>query len=322
MVDEIMPYRRLTRFSLAPDATRVAYHVHVGDLPEEQAEEELAARTSVLLSNGIGTSENFWRHVVADLEQDHRVVHWDYRGHGQSEVSSSDDYALRVHVDDLERITEEMMPHGDGRPPHHVGFSMGVRVVLELYRRRPDLVPSMTLIAGGPASPDPSAWRVQPPGGRDTLCRAFRALTPLVPAVAPLVHEVLTSRLAYPLGRVSGLLRARAPLADIQEFTRALARMDPRAFWMMMRGLVEAPPSWDVLLQVRVPTLLIAARNDHLVPLREMDRMRGLLPHAHWVVIEDAGHAGLVEAGTEIAEAVRRFLRSHGLEERLPTPSH
>jgi pimeloyl-ACP methyl ester carboxylesterase len=316
-----MPYRRLTRFVTAPEGTRVAYHTHVGNVPEGEAEPVLASRPAVLLTNGIGTSENFWRHIIADLEQDHRVVHWDYRGHGRSQLSVHGDYALRVHVDDLERVTEEMMARGDGRPPHHVGFSMGVRVVLELYQRRPELVPAMTLIAGSPASPDPSAWFIPLPGGHGTLARALRTLTPLVPQVAPLVHQVLASRLAYPLGRATGLLRARAPRADILEFLLALRRMDPQAFWMMMRGLVEAPPSWDMLPGVRVPTQIIAAKNDLLVPLREMERMRARLPDAEWVLVEDAGHAGLVEAGTEIAEAVRAFRQSRGVGPAYPGTS-
>lgn len=322
MVGRNMPYLRLTRFVTAPDGTRVAYHTHVGNAPENEAEPALASCPSVLLTNGIGTSENFWRYIVADLEQDHRVVHWDYRGHGRSQLSVNGDYALRVHVDDLERVTEEMMVRGDGRPPHHVAFSMGVRVVLELYRRRPELVPAMTLIAGSPSSPDPSAWLIPLPGGHSTLGRALKTLTPLVPRVAPLVHQLLASRLAYPLGRVSGLLRARAPRADILEFMLALRRMDPEAFWMMMRGLVDCPPCWDVLPDVRVPTQIIAAKNDLLVPLREMERMRARMPAAEWVLVDDAGHAGLVEAGTEIAERVRAFRQKCGVGPAYPALTH
>ncbi len=47
----------------------------------------------MLLTNGIGTTENFWRHLVAELRRDHRTVHWDYRGHGASERSASGDYS-------------------------------------------------------------------------------------------------------------------------------------------------------------------------------------------------------------------------------------
>lgn len=307
-----MPYRRLTRFVTAPGGTRVAYHTHNGNLSEEGADAVLAERPSVLLTNGIGTSENFWRYVVASLEQDHRVVHWDYRGHGRSDESSGGDYRVPVHVDDLERVTEAMMARGDGRPPHHIAFSMGVRVLLELYRRRPDLVPAMTLIAGAPGLPGTAERRLTSRLALSVTRKAFDVSAPLVPLAAPAAHAVMASRFAYPLGRAVGALRARAPRADIDEFMTALCRMSPTAYWLTLRGLTEGH-AWDVLPTVRVPALIIAARDDTLVPLREMERMRNGLPHAHWLRVDDAGHAGLVEAGTEIADAVRSFLQGHGM---------
>ncbi|MFY0577428.1 alpha/beta fold hydrolase [Cystobacter fuscus] len=79
-----MPYSYLTRFITAPDGTRVAYHTHAAAQGEPAS--DFLSRPVVLLTNGIGTTENFWRHLVMDLERDHRVVHWDYRGHGRSEL--------------------------------------------------------------------------------------------------------------------------------------------------------------------------------------------------------------------------------------------
>jgi pimeloyl-ACP methyl ester carboxylesterase len=313
MVFTDMPYRRNTCFVTAADGTRLAYHTHIGNLPDDGSDSELAQRPGVLLTNGVGTSENFWRYIVSNLEQDHRVVHWDYRGHGRTEASSSGGYHVAVHVDDLERVTEEMMARGNGRPPHHIAFSMGVRVLLELYRRRPELVPAMTLIAGTPGIPGTGSQALVDRFVRGTLQQVLHAATPLVPLTAPAVQAVLGSRFAYPLGRAVGALRARAPRADIDEFMLALKRMRPEAYWYTVLGLTEGD-SWDVLPDVRVPTLLIAAKNDILVPLREMVRMRQSMPHAHWLLVEDAGHAGLVEAGLEIATVVRDFLIRHGME--------
>ncbi|MCP3138056.1 alpha/beta fold hydrolase [Pyxidicoccus xibeiensis] len=308
-----MPYRRNTRFVTAPDGTRVAWHTHYGNLSEEAADAELRDRPPVLLTNGIGTSENFWRYIVGNLEQDHRVTHWNYRGHGSSEDSCNGDYRVPVHVDDLERVTEAVMARGDGRPPHHVAFSMGVRVLLELYQRRPDLVPSMTLIAGTPGAPGSGTDRLTARVALTATRGLFRATTPVLPLAAPVVHAVISSRFAYPLGRAMGALRPRAPRADIEEFMRALRRMSPEAYWHTLCGLAEGH-AWDVVSRVRVPTLIIAARDDTLVPLSEMERMRDAMPHAHWLRVDDAGHAGLLEAGTEIADAVRGFLVDHGLE--------
>jgi pimeloyl-ACP methyl ester carboxylesterase len=308
-----MPFRRITRFVTAPDGTRVAYHTHSGELPEEAVEREMASRPPVLLTNGIGTSENFWRCIVANLEQDHRVVHWNYRGHGHSDEARDGDYSVQAQVGDLERVTEAMMQRGDGRAPHHIAFSMGVRIVLELYRRRPELVPAMTFIAGTPGAP--GIWHSARPARLwfDTLRRAMRAASPLVPLAAPVVRGFLASPLAYPAGRLTGALRARAPRQDIDEFFFSLRRMSPEAYWMTLRGLLEGH-AWDVLEKVKAPVQLIAAANDFIVPLWDMERMREQLPHARWLLVDDAGHAGLVEAGDEIAQAVRAFLVEQGME--------
>jgi pimeloyl-ACP methyl ester carboxylesterase len=314
-----MPYRRVTRFVTAPDGTRIAYHTHSGDLPEEQVEREMASRPSVLLTNGIGTSENFWRYIVGNLEQDHRVVHWNYRGHGHSDEARNGDYSVQAQVDDMERVTEEMMRRGNGRPPHHIAFSMGARILLELYRRRPELVPAMTLIAGTAGSL--GSWRQGHLArlGLGALRQVVHAASPMVPLISPVVRAFLASPLAYPAGRLTGILRARAPRADLDEFFFSLRRISPEAYWKTLQGLMEGG-AWDVLPQVQVPTQLIAAANDLIVPLSDMEQMRRMLPRAKWLLVTDAGHAGLVEAGSEIADAVRTFLVEQGIEPTSMVP--
>ena len=299
-----MATRRARRYLLARDGTPIASHLHLGRAADEQ---ELGARRTVLLTNGIGTTENFWRHLVAALQDDYRVVHWDYRGHGASGVAASGDYSVQAHVDDLERITEDAMRQADGRAPHHVAFSMGVRVLLELFRKRPELVPSMSLIAGAPGIP--GSWSRAPlrRGARALTRGVLRALTPLVPVAAPLAQAALGSAAAYPVGRALGVLEAGAPREDIDTFMQGLRRMDPLAYWHTLRGLMEGHAS-DVLPRVTVPTQIIAAANDRFVPMKELERMRQALPHARWLRIENAGHAGLVEAGLEHALEVRSFI--------------
>lgn len=309
-----MPERCTRHLLTARDGTRVAYHTHLGT---QVGEEALADRRTVLLTNGVGTSENFWRFLVADLEGDHRVVHWNYRGHGSSESAPTGDYSLDAHVDDLMRVTLAVMARGDGRPPHHVGFSMGVRVVLELYRRRPELVPSMTLIAGSPRAPGMGSPLLRVPGALRGLKTLMAAASPLVPVLAPAVHALLASPLAVPSARAVGLVRARAERPDVDAFIDAVRRMDLRAFYGSVRGLLEGDSS-DVLPTVRVPTQVIAAANDTLVSLAEMQRMHAAIPGATWLRVEDAGHAGLVEAGLEMAVAVRGFLRTLAPERAPP----
>lgn len=303
-----MGYRKVTRSLEAADGTPISYHTHLGTAGEEGA---LGERRSLLLTNGIGTSENFWRHLVEALAADHRVVHWDYRGHGSSGVARSGDYSLKTQADDLVRVTEAVMRGGrpglGSEPPVQVAFSMGVPVLLEAYRTRPELVPCMVLIAGAPDAPWNREGVFKLPGVGAAVRGALRGARPLLPALRPLWRAVLNPRLIYPAGRLTGQLRSRAGREDIAEFMTALRRMDLGAYWGTLSALFEADAG-DVLPRVKVPVLILGAENDTMIPLRQVERMRDALPHARWHLVRDAGHGTLIEAGPEIAGKIRDFL--------------
>jgi len=302
-------YRKVTRSLEAADGTPISYHTHLGTAGDEGA---LDARRPLLLTNGIGTSENFWRHLVEALSADHRVVHWDYRGHGSSGVAKGGDYALRTQADDLIRITEAVMRGGRAgtatAPPVQVAFSMGVPVLLEAYRVRPDLVPCMVLIAGAPDAPWNREGVFKLPAVGAAVRGALRGARTLLPGLRPLWRAALNPRLVYPAGRLTGQLRSRAERQDIAEFMAALRRMDLGAYWGTLIALFDADAG-DVLPQVKVPVLILGAENDTLIPLRQVERMRDALPHARWHLVRDAGHGTLIEAGPEIAGKIRDFLR-------------
>lgn len=282
---------------LAADGTPISIHTH-GD----------SGGPTVLLTNGIGTTSNFWRFLIADLKVDHTVIHWDYRGHGQTPVAASGDYTLHTHADDLSRVTRRVMER-DGKAPVHVAFSMGVAVLLELYRNQPELVRAMALIAGAPDAPGSGTWLFRAPGSLSALRAAVALSTPVVPLAAPLLKAFLRSRLPFPLARMAGVLQPGASRHDIDEFLAGVAAMDPLAYWKTLRGLLGAKGS-DVLPRVSVPTLIVAAAKDMLMPVAQLEAMRRGLPNAKFVLIQDAGHAGLVEKGPEMAAAVRELLGS------------
>ncbi|MDP1822572.1 MAG: alpha/beta hydrolase [Archangium sp.] len=278
----------------AADGTPITFHTH-----------GTSGGPVVLLTNGIGTTENFWRHLVDDLSIDHTVVHWDYRGHGNTPRSASGDYSLATQADDLARVTRRVRE--SGRPPVHIAFSMGVAVLLELYRKEPGLVRAMALLAGAPDAPGTGTALFRVPGSL-AAARAMAALaTPVVPFFAPVVKAFLRSRLPYPFARMMGVLQPHAPRQDIDEFLQGVASMDPLAYWRTLRGLLAARGS-DVLPTVSVPVLIVAAAQDLLMPLSQVEKMRRGLPHASYVLIDEAGHAGLVEKGPEMARAVRDLL--------------
>lgn len=291
-----MPVRRLL-WVHANDGTRLACHFHEPREPKEGA-------PPLVMTNGIGTTENFWRPLLTELTKDHRVAHWDYRAHGSSAAAGKDGYALATQAADLARVTEAVMERSSGRVPVHVAFSMGVAVVFELYRTRPDLVRSLVLIGGAPDAP---MTGVLPDRLLAAVRLGVRRITPIVPTLQPALARALNARGLYALGRALGVLRPRAPRGDIDAMMQAMARMDLHAWALTLQGLLGARGS-NVLPSVKVPALIIAALDDVLMPIAQMRRLRDALPKAKYVEVADAGHAGLLEAGDEIARAVRYFL--------------
>jgi pimeloyl-ACP methyl ester carboxylesterase len=84
--------------------------------------------------------------------------------------------------------------------------------------------------------------------------------------------------------------------------------MDPRAFWDTLCELMRARAT-DVLRTVRVPTLVIAASHDRMIPRSQIEKLSAQLNGPHRIIIENTGHAILLEAGPEVAAAMRLFLR-------------
>jgi pimeloyl-ACP methyl ester carboxylesterase len=305
-----MHTRKVTRTLTARDGTRISWHTHRPMGPGAPDDVDIAKRPTMLLTNGIGTSENFWKHLVHVFAHDHRVVHWDYRGHGDSDVARSGDYAMQTFADDLALVTEAAIRDGDGvTPPVHVGFSMGVVVTLELYRTRPDLIPAMVLVGGPAEAPWSTTGPLRMPGALPVVRGLLAGMRPLVRGAAPGIHALFNAPFAYPLARALGLLRDRAPRDEVAAFTENLARMDPRAFWDTLCALMQARAT-DVLRTVQVPTLVIGASHDRFIPRAQIEKLAAALPGPHRVVIEDTGHAILLEAGPEVAAAMRLFLRS------------
>ena len=81
------------------------------------------------------------------FEQDLRVVMPDARGHGGSSALKDRTFDVTDMANDLFAVLEAEELVSSGAPPVHlVGYGQGAITALELARRRPDLVASLTLI--------------------------------------------------------------------------------------------------------------------------------------------------------------------------------
>ena len=294
------------RHTKARDGTSIAWHAYSPSTPSAGG-----GQPAVLLTNGLGSTPNFWSALVESLAPDRPVVRWDYRGHGASDIAKTGDYSIATQADDLARVTEAALASLSSQDARagviQVGFSMGVTVVLELYRRRPDLVRAMILIAGGADFPYASSALFRLPGARAAFRGGLAAFAPVFPRLTPILKRALRSPAVYRVGRLAGALNADASRAEIEHFFRTVGEMDGHAYWSSVRGLFASHAS-DVLPQIRVPVLVVAAGRDVMAPRADLDLLRRRIPEARWLQIPGTGHAVLLEAGAQVSSGVSRFL--------------
>jgi pimeloyl-ACP methyl ester carboxylesterase len=170
-----------------------------------------------------------------------------------------------------------------------LGHGLGGILAIELLRQMGGFVTRIALIATDPLPETPAAA-----AERETRIIAARAGR-LAEAMAAEVHEA-----------------ALAPndwRADVVALVQDMAAgLGPDHFVRQSRMAQRRPDRQRVLRSTKVPAMIIAGRQDTLVPLRRAEFLAGLMPFGKLAIIEDAGHLPQLEQPEALSDAVRTFL--------------
>lgn len=299
----MLPARPLaidTRRARSLDGTEIAYHVTRAPSP---------SAPTVVLANGLGGTWLAWRGQMEYLADRYRFITWDYRGLFESARPSPDadaSYAVDRHVMDLEAIlAAEQLERAS-----LVGWSLGVQVILEAFRRAPARVKSLVLING-------------------TYGRPLDTLTPLPGARAVLPPLLGVLRRGHAIaGRITrgtigqpdsvrwlkrfGVIGRTFDDALFAELSTAFARLDMEAYFRTLRAAGEHDAE-RVLPSINVPTLVIAGDRDRMTPRALAQQMARRIPEAEILVVPGGTHYVPVEYPELVSLRIERFYREHGL---------
>lgn len=105
--------------------------------------------SAVVLLTGLGSSRTVWDRVIGRLGPRHRVITYDYRGHGRS--SAAGDYGFEALLDDLDAVLAATAV----AKPVLCGWSLGADLAVWYAARRPGSVTGVLALDG--AIPVPRA---------------------------------------------------------------------------------------------------------------------------------------------------------------------
>lgn len=256
----------------------------------------------VLVCSGYGGTLPSWQPLLDELDPVWSLLLWDYRGQFGSGLPEDD---LPIKVEDHSRDLEALMAAESIESGVLMGWSVGVQVALEHYRRRHRAVEALVLINGA------NERVLHSPMGDGLGATAMRGIIramgmaggPLQAALRPILHRRLTARAAKALRFV----KAGADLDHVQAAITSWRDMDVRRY-MAMTLTADDHVTSDMVDTVRVPTLITAGDQDFLTPPSQAEGLHQRIADSEYRLFEGATHYAILERPADYARAIDDFL--------------
>ena len=238
----------------------------------------------IVLVHGAVCDGRVWSRQLLTLADLFTVVAWDAPGCGESS-DPPESFRLPEYADALAGLIATL----GGGEAHVVGHSFGGALALELARRHPDVVASMTLVGAY------AGW-----AGSLTSDEVQRRLS-----FALDVADRLPG--GFDPTSMPGLFTPAMDRAVADELAGIMSQIRPAATRAMAHALAEADLRGS-LERIDVPALLLYGDADKRSPLHIAEYLRTHIPGARLVVLSGAGHYLHLEDPAPFEAALRQFL--------------
>jgi aminoacrylate hydrolase len=243
--------------------------------------------STVLLSSGLGGSAHYWTPQIPALAKDFRVIAYDQTGTGRSGGTLPANYAIADMAADVATLLDRLAV----TKTHFIGHALGGLIGLQLAVDRPAMVDRLVLV---------NAWAKTHP---HTL-RCFAARKSLLLNTGAEAYVQAQPLFLYPA----------AWLADRQDWlaeqdAAAIAHFPPTQTVLQRIQAVEAFDLTAHIAAITAPSLVIATRDDVLVPCTCSIALADQLPQVRLELLEHGGHACNITDPAGFDTMVTAFLR-------------
>lgn len=239
---------------------------------------------TVMLSNSLMSSHAMWEPQMEALTRHFRVLRYDTRGHGQSEVTPGP-YSIELLADDAAALID-LAAVGK---VHFVGLSIGGMIGQQLAVRHPSKVLSLSLCDTASEMPPRSMWEE-----RFSSARAAGIAGLVDGTVKRWFVSSFVEREPTVIGHVRGMILETAVDGYI-------------ACGSAVRDMSQT----HILGSIKVPTQIIVGREDPACTLAQSEVLQRGIAGAELHVIEDAAHLSNIEKPEEFSLLLINFISRH-----------
>lgn len=241
----------------------------------------------VTLSNSLGTTYHMWDAQMDALTQQYRVLRYDKRGHGGTEVPAGP-YSFELLADDVFALLEAL----DISHTHFIGLSMGGMTGMTMALKNPAVLRTLVLCDTASEDPlgDPALWQE-----RIDAIRAGGSMDALVEAT---LQRFLTPE----------TIRTRPQVADA---VREMVRNTPMQGYIACCQAIAKLDLTGRLSQIGVPTLVVVGADDPATTVAMAEDIHQRIPGSELAVLQGAAHLSNLDQTAAFNDTVLAFLARH-----------
>lgn len=236
----------------------------------------------ILLINSLGTDFRVWDKLVPLLPDDLRVIRYDKRGHGLSELTPGP-----YTIDQLADDAAALLDHLGLREAIVVGLSIGGLIGQSLAARRPELVRAMVLMDTAAKIGTEEMW-------------AERIATVEASGIEALADAVMQRWFSRSF--------AQNHPQELLAWRNMLTRT-PDAGYAACSAAIAAADYTETTRALRIPVLAMAGDEDGSTPPELVSATADLIEGSRYETVEEAGHLPAVERPHTVAGLIVGFLQ-------------
>ncbi|UHS58962.1 pyrimidine utilization protein D [Agrobacterium vaccinii] len=252
---------------------------------EVQGRDEADAQT-ILLSSGLGGSGSYWAPQMEMLQQHFRVVVYDHHGTGRTGGEVPQSGGIAAMADDVVEIAKTL----NLETFHFMGHALGGLIGLDIALRKPGLIDRLVLV---------NAWsKADAHSGR-----CFDTRISLLENSGVEAFVKAQPLFLYPAQWMSDNAERLA-----RDDAHGVSHFQGKDNVLRRIAALRAFDVDDRLADIENATLVIAAKDDLLVPYSRSLRLAEGLPNAQFVLFDEGAHAVNVTDATLFNTRLETFL--------------
>lgn len=259
--------------------------ISINNLDVSYSDNELDGVPVIIFVHGFPLNKSMWNKQISEFKDDFRVISYDIRGHGNTEVGNAD-FSIDLFARDLICFMDALKID----KAILCGFSMGGYISLNAIENFPERFSALILSDTSCVADTPEA--------REKRLRTIDTIK--ANGMEKYADESIKNLFAPDSIAIK--------TTEIESVKEMILKTSKLSIYNTLHALSNREETCSKLMQINVPTLILVGKEDKITPPEAAQWMHERINESSMKIIEQAGHLSNLENALEFNDQLRKFL--------------